>query len=101
MPRSKCSSAACDSFAALRRPKTGDALCKECFFRAFETEVHHTIVTNGLFKRGNKVHMDKKNYRVFHLVAELGWVNFVPRSATATVCPSYLYTKFNVVQNSN
>ena len=55
MPRSKCSSAACDSFAALRRPKTGDALCKECFFWAFETEVHHTIVTNGLFKRGNKV----------------------------------------------
>ena len=55
MPRSKCSSAACDSFAALRRPKTGDALCKDCFFWAFETEVHHTIVTNGLFKRGDKV----------------------------------------------
>jgi len=55
MPRSKCSSAACDAYAALRRPKTGDALCKECFFWAFETEVHHTIVTNGLFKRGDKV----------------------------------------------
>ena len=41
--------------ASIKRPKTGDALCRECFFQAFETEVHHTIVNNNLFKRGELV----------------------------------------------
>jgi len=45
----------CSSRAILKRPKTGDALCKECFFYAFEEEVHHTIVTNKLFKPGDVV----------------------------------------------
>ena len=38
-----------------QRPKTGDTLCKECFFWAFETEIHFTIVKNKLFKRGEVV----------------------------------------------
>ncbi len=38
-----------------QRPKTGDALCKECFFLAFETEVHHTVLRHGLFRRGERV----------------------------------------------
>lgn len=50
----KCSSE-CDKNAVLKRPKTGDALCKECFFYAFETEIHHTIINGKLFKPGNKV----------------------------------------------
>jgi len=33
-----------------QRPKTGAALCQECFFAVFEAEVHKTIVDNGLFK---------------------------------------------------
>ncbi|RZF33956.1 hypothetical protein LSTR_LSTR016896 [Laodelphax striatellus] len=37
------------------RPKTGDALCKECFFWAFETEVHSTIQGGQLFKQGDVV----------------------------------------------
>lgn len=41
--------------AAIKRPKTGQALCRECFFDAFEREVHHTIVTNQLFTRGDTV----------------------------------------------
>lgn len=41
--------------AVLRRPKTAQQICKECFFYVFETEVHHTIVSNNLFKRGDKV----------------------------------------------
>ncbi|XP_063050352.1 cytoplasmic tRNA 2-thiolation protein 1 [Engraulis encrasicolus] len=41
--------------AVLRRPKTGHSLCKECFFWAFEEEVHQTIVTAGLFHRGETV----------------------------------------------
>ncbi|XP_074106261.1 cytosolic thiouridylase subunit 1 [Cotesia typhae] len=50
----KCS-ANCPNKAILKRPKTGDALCKECFFLAFEIEIHHTIVNGKLFKPGNKV----------------------------------------------
>lgn len=41
--------------AILKRPKTGQAACKECFFEVFETEVHHTIVANSLFHRGDVV----------------------------------------------
>lgn len=41
--------------AVLRRPKTAQQICKECFFYVFETEVHHTIVSNNLFQRGDRV----------------------------------------------
>ncbi|XP_046554128.1 cytoplasmic tRNA 2-thiolation protein 1-like isoform X2 [Haliotis rubra] len=49
----KCSS--CKKAAILKRPKTGDALCKECFFSAFEEEVHHTITSAGLFTPGETI----------------------------------------------
>ncbi|XP_034239898.1 cytoplasmic tRNA 2-thiolation protein 1 [Thrips palmi] len=49
-----CSSK-CGKNAILKRPKTGDALCKDCFFWAFETEVHSTIISGNLFKRGDTV----------------------------------------------
>lgn len=45
----------CGSKAILKRPKTGDALCKNCFFVTFETEVHHTIISNKLFSKGQVV----------------------------------------------
>lgn len=41
--------------AILKRPKTGQQLCKECFFHVFETEIHNTITDNKLFSRGNRV----------------------------------------------
>lgn len=41
--------------AVLRRPKTLDALCRECFYTALEEEVHQTIVSNNLFKPGERV----------------------------------------------
>ncbi|KAL1747743.1 hypothetical protein HDZ31DRAFT_31141 [Schizophyllum fasciatum] len=41
--------------AILRRPKTGQQICKDCFFYVFETEVHNTIVDARLFQRGNRV----------------------------------------------
>jgi len=41
--------------AFLKRPKTGSAACKECFYWAFETEIHHTITSGKLFKSGEKV----------------------------------------------
>jgi len=40
---------------ALKRPKTGDMVCRECFFVRFEDEIHETIVKNKLFKRGERV----------------------------------------------
>ncbi|XP_015586157.1 cytoplasmic tRNA 2-thiolation protein 1 [Cephus cinctus] len=48
-------SAKCGNNAILKRPKTGDALCKECFYWAFETEIHNTIDNGKLFKSGDKV----------------------------------------------
>eukprot|EP01147_Barroeca_monosierra_P001927 gene1927-5016_t len=41
--------------AAMRRPKTGEALCRPCFFLAFENEVHDTIVKEKLFDPGDVV----------------------------------------------
>jgi len=41
--------------AMLRRPKTGQQICKDCFFYVFETEVHNTITNSKLFKPGDRV----------------------------------------------
>lgn len=41
--------------AVMKRPKTLQKLCKECFFLVFETEIHNTIVANQLFLPGEKV----------------------------------------------
>ena len=41
--------------AVLRRPKTGQMVCKDCFFNVFQTEVHNTIVGAQLFQRGDRV----------------------------------------------
>lgn len=38
-----------------QRPKTGDALCKDCFFKAFEFEIHMTIIRFKLFEPGQKI----------------------------------------------
>jgi cytoplasmic tRNA 2-thiolation protein 1 len=39
----------------LRRPKTGQRLCKSCFYHVFETEIHNTIIDGGLFHAGEVV----------------------------------------------
>ncbi len=44
-----------DARAILKRPKTGQQICKECFFYVFETEVHNTITEAKLFKPGDRV----------------------------------------------
>jgi cytoplasmic tRNA 2-thiolation protein 1 len=41
--------------ASLTRPRNGQRVCKECFFNAFETEIHETIVQNNLFSPGDRV----------------------------------------------
>ena len=30
-------------------------VCAECFFTVFEEEIHHTIVTNNVFAKGERV----------------------------------------------
>ena len=40
---------------AIKRPKTGEAICRPCFYSAIELEVHTTIVNASLFKRGEIV----------------------------------------------
>uniref|UniRef100_A0A0D9VLD9 Cytoplasmic tRNA 2-thiolation protein 1 n=1 Tax=Leersia perrieri TaxID=77586 RepID=A0A0D9VLD9_9ORYZ len=41
--------------AALKRPKTLEQICRECFYIVFEDEIHQTIVDNNLFKPGDRV----------------------------------------------
>ncbi|KYO34930.1 trypsin-3-like [Alligator mississippiensis] len=41
--------------AALRRPRTGQALCRACFVGAFEKEAHAAVTSGRLFRRGDTV----------------------------------------------
>lgn len=41
--------------AKIQRPKNQMPVCHECFFKVFEEEIHHTIVSNDLFKPGERV----------------------------------------------
>nr|XP_033800403.1 cytoplasmic tRNA 2-thiolation protein 1 isoform X3 [Geotrypetes seraphini]XP_033800404.1 cytoplasmic tRNA 2-thiolation protein 1 isoform X3 [Geotrypetes seraphini]XP_033800405.1 cytoplasmic tRNA 2-thiolation protein 1 isoform X3 [Geotrypetes seraphini] len=50
-----CCNSCLEKNAVLKRPKTGHSLCKECFFTAFEEEVHQTIMSGQLFQRGETV----------------------------------------------
>ncbi|KAF2196276.1 adenine nucleotide alpha hydrolases-like protein [Delitschia confertaspora ATCC 74209] len=54
MPPSPC--AICKTNRALiLRPKNHQKLCKPCFLSVFESEIHHTITTNNLFHRGERI----------------------------------------------
>jgi hypothetical protein len=55
--------------AALRRPKTGATICKECFYEQFELEVHQTITENKLFKAGDKVAIAASGGKGAHALA--------------------------------
>jgi len=50
-----CAANGCSNKAVLKRPKTGEVMCRDCFFNIFETEVHKTITCAELFKRGETV----------------------------------------------
>ena len=41
--------------AMLKRPKTGQQICRDCFFYIFETEVHNTITQSSFFNPGDRV----------------------------------------------
>ncbi|CAK93528.1 unnamed protein product (macronuclear) [Paramecium tetraurelia] len=34
--------------AFMVRPKTGNLICQNCFFQAFEEEIHHTIISTQI-----------------------------------------------------
>nr|XP_010935220.1 cytoplasmic tRNA 2-thiolation protein 1 isoform X2 [Elaeis guineensis] len=40
---------------ALKRPKTLEQICRECFYSVFEEEIHNVIVDNHLFKPGERI----------------------------------------------
>ncbi|CAH8480292.1 unnamed protein product [Schistosoma intercalatum] len=52
MPVSCCR---CQSKGYIKRPKTSDIMCKECFSWCFEEEIHWTIVNAKLISRGDKI----------------------------------------------
>ncbi|KAF9741471.1 hypothetical protein PMIN06_010586 [Paraphaeosphaeria minitans] len=41
--------------ALILRPKDHSKLCRPCFLTTFETEIHHTITSTGLFTRGERI----------------------------------------------
>jgi len=41
--------------AFIVRPKTRKLICLDCFYTVFEEEIHYTIVSNKLFKAGERV----------------------------------------------
>lgn len=43
------------SRAVIIRPKNRHKLCKTCFISIFESEIHETIVSTSLFKRGEQI----------------------------------------------
>ena len=61
--------------AVLVRPKTGKKICKACFYREFEDEIHQTIVANELFQRGERVAIAASGGKGAHAELALGaWV---------------------------
>lgn len=55
MPSTVCVACHGQRSAALVRPKTSEPYCKQCFFDAFEREIHETIVKEQLFKPGETI----------------------------------------------
>jgi cytoplasmic tRNA 2-thiolation protein 1 len=41
--------------AVLKRPKTAQQICQDCFYYVFETEIHNTIIDSKLFNRGDRI----------------------------------------------
>lgn len=60
----------CGERAHLKRPKTMEAICRPCFFTAFENEVHETIVSNKLFKPGERVAIAASGARLLQYLAK-------------------------------
>lgn len=58
----------CNGKAILKRPKTGDAMCKECFYYVFEEEIHKTITDAKLFKSGERIGIGASGGKGLYLI---------------------------------
>lgn len=58
----------------LKRPKTLENICKECFFKAFEDEIHDTITKNKLFSPGEKVAIGISGGKDSTVLAYVIWI---------------------------
>ncbi|XP_019264612.1 PREDICTED: cytoplasmic tRNA 2-thiolation protein 1 isoform X1 [Nicotiana attenuata] len=54
-PRGRLCTLCNEKRAALKRPKTLEQICRECFYAVFEDEIHKVIVDNQLFKPGERI----------------------------------------------
>ncbi|KAH0741235.1 hypothetical protein KY290_034278 [Solanum tuberosum] len=54
-PKSRLCTLCNEKRAALKRPKTLEQICRECFYTVFEDEIHRVIVDNQLFKPGERI----------------------------------------------
>ncbi|XP_006355236.1 cytoplasmic tRNA 2-thiolation protein 1 [Solanum tuberosum] len=54
-PKSRLCTLCNEKRAALKRPKTLEQICRECFYTVFEDEIHRVIVDNQLFKSGERI----------------------------------------------
>ncbi|VDL64523.1 unnamed protein product [Nippostrongylus brasiliensis] len=54
-PQLVCSSDGCSERAVVKRARDECALCSRCFISGFEEEVHNTITSTNLFRRGERV----------------------------------------------
>ncbi|KAI5669046.1 hypothetical protein M9H77_18899 [Catharanthus roseus] len=54
-PKGRLCSICNQNRAALKRPKTLEQICKDCFYEVFEEEIHRVIVDNQLFKSGERI----------------------------------------------
>ena len=57
--------------AMLKRPKTAEMICRECFYNVFEEEIHQTIIQSNLFKKGEKVAIAASGGKGEDLVLEI------------------------------
>ncbi|XP_044475547.1 cytoplasmic tRNA 2-thiolation protein 1 isoform X2 [Mangifera indica] len=61
--------------AALKRPKTLEQICRDCFYEVFEEEIHQVIVENQLFKPGERIAIGasggKDSTVLAHVLSEL------------------------------
>lgn len=80
----------CGQRGVLKRPKTGKVLCKSCFLEALEEEVHQTIVSNDLFRPGERVAIGASGGKVSCLCLSVFSVSLI----SASVCLSVSFGRF-------
>jgi cytoplasmic tRNA 2-thiolation protein 1 len=62
--------------AMLKRPKTGQQICRDCFFYIFETEVHNTITQSNFFNPGDRVAIGASGGKGTNLLVQQGYAGF-------------------------